>query len=151
MSAAETTYPVQLDGLDPLLSVFGVLCSQVPHAVVHTDVQPALVKLVGLKLENERSASRSVRVLHGVSAFYSTRFLVECRSQRCFGNNASTQTSSGQDSSGNYCPLKTHGRDMVFSAPAAIGMKEFLKIFRFSAGTLYRLVERRSSNCLLSG
>lgn len=43
------TYPVQLNGLDPLLSVLGVLCSQVPHAVVDADVQAALVKLVRLQ------------------------------------------------------------------------------------------------------
>lgn len=44
-----TTYPVQLDGVDPLLPVLRVLGSEVPHAVVHADVQTALVKLVRLK------------------------------------------------------------------------------------------------------
>lgn len=42
-------YPVDLDGVDPLVSVFRVLRSQVPHTVVNTDVQPALVELVRLK------------------------------------------------------------------------------------------------------
>lgn len=46
-------YPVQLDGVDPLVPVLGVLGAQVPHAVVHADVQPALVKLVGLRRERE--------------------------------------------------------------------------------------------------
>ena len=48
-------HPVQLDGVDPLVSVLGVLCSEVPHAVVHTDVQPALVKLVRLRREEKRA------------------------------------------------------------------------------------------------
>lgn len=47
--SACTTYPVQLDGVDPLLPVLRVLGSEVPHAVVHADVQTALVKLVRLK------------------------------------------------------------------------------------------------------
>lgn len=44
------TYPVQLNGVDPLVSVLWVLCSHVPHAVVHADVQPALVELMRLKM-----------------------------------------------------------------------------------------------------
>lgn len=46
------TYPVQLNGVDPLLPVLWVLCSEVPHAVVHTYVHTALVKLVRLRQTN---------------------------------------------------------------------------------------------------
>lgn len=42
-------YPVQLNGVNPLVSVLWVLCSEVPHAVVHTNVQSALIKLMRLK------------------------------------------------------------------------------------------------------
>lgn len=52
------THPVQLDGVDPLQPVLGVLCSQVPNAVVHTDVQPAFVKLVRLKENKHRTTGR---------------------------------------------------------------------------------------------
>lgn len=45
------TYSVQLNGVDPLLPVLWVLCSEVPHAVVYAYVQTALVKLVRLKNE----------------------------------------------------------------------------------------------------
>lgn len=43
------TYPVQLNGVDPLPPALRVLCSEVPHAVVYAYVQAALVKLVRLK------------------------------------------------------------------------------------------------------
>lgn len=46
------TYPVQLNGVDPLLPVLRVLRSEVPHAVVHTYVHSALVKLVRLRQTN---------------------------------------------------------------------------------------------------
>lgn len=38
VSRVSTTYSVDLNGVDPLVSVFGVLCSQVPHAVINADV-----------------------------------------------------------------------------------------------------------------
>lgn len=43
------TYPVQFNGVNPLVSVLWVLCSQVPHTVIYTNVQPALIKLMRLK------------------------------------------------------------------------------------------------------
>lgn len=39
---------MKLYGLDPLESVLWVFSSQVPNAVVHTDVKSALVKLMRL-------------------------------------------------------------------------------------------------------
>lgn len=51
-----TADPVQLDGVDPEAPVLGVLGPQVPHAVVDADVQPALVKLVGLPKSKENIA-----------------------------------------------------------------------------------------------
>lgn len=45
---AYTTYPVQLNGVDPLLSVIWVLRSEIPHAVIYADVHAAFVKLVRL-------------------------------------------------------------------------------------------------------
>lgn len=42
---------MQLYGLDPLLPVLRVLCSEVPNAVIHADVKTALVKLVRLRKE----------------------------------------------------------------------------------------------------
>lgn len=57
---------MQLNGLDPLLSVLGVLRSQVPHAVVYTYVQPALVKLVGLSKKREREEREQI----GQVSFY---------------------------------------------------------------------------------
>lgn len=48
-----STYPVKLNGVDPLLPVLWVLCSEVPHAVVYTYVQTALVKLVRLKKKTQ--------------------------------------------------------------------------------------------------
>lgn len=44
-----TTYPVQLNGIDPLLPVLGVLCSEVPHAVIDAYIQTTLIKLVRLE------------------------------------------------------------------------------------------------------
>jgi len=46
--SVSVTHPVQLHGADPLVPVLRVLGSEVPHAVVHADVQPALVKLMRL-------------------------------------------------------------------------------------------------------
>lgn len=82
----EATYPVQLNGLDPLLSVFGVLGSQVPHAVVYTYVQPALVKLVGLQRGREE-CELSVRVSpqhfpRGNGKFYYLAGPVGCQDQQ---------------------------------------------------------------------
>lgn len=53
------TYPVQLDGVDPLVPVLRVLSPEVPHTVVHTDVQPALVKLV--RLQNKQKEGQKVK------------------------------------------------------------------------------------------
>lgn len=52
------TYPVQLNGVNPLVSVFWVLCSQVPDAVIHTYVQPALIKLVRLNDINRKNSTQ---------------------------------------------------------------------------------------------
>jgi len=46
-----STHLVQLDGLDPLESVLGLFSSEVPNAVVHTDVKTTLVELMRLKRE----------------------------------------------------------------------------------------------------
>lgn len=51
-------YPVQLDGVDPLVPVLRVLSPEVPHAVVHTDVQPALVKLVRLQNTTQKKGQK---------------------------------------------------------------------------------------------
>lgn len=66
---------MQVNGLDPLLSVLGVLCSQVPHTVVYTYVQAALVKLVGLVRGREES-DRSARFHCVISLTYFTTFSV---------------------------------------------------------------------------
>lgn len=48
-SAVLKTYPVQFNRFNPLVSVLGVLSSEVPHTVVYTHIQPALVKFMRLK------------------------------------------------------------------------------------------------------
>lgn len=55
------THPVQLDGVDPLVPVLRVLSPEVPHTVVHTDVQPALVKLV--RLQNKQKEGQKVKLV----------------------------------------------------------------------------------------
>lgn len=48
-SAVLQTYPVQFNRFNPLVSVLGVLSSEVPNTVVYTYIQPALVKFMSLK------------------------------------------------------------------------------------------------------
>lgn len=48
-SGTYSTYLVQLYGLDPLESVFRIFSSEVPNAVVDTDVETALIKFVRLQ------------------------------------------------------------------------------------------------------
>lgn len=48
-SAVLKTYPVQFNRFNPLVSVLGVLSSEVPHTVVYTHIQPALIKFMRLK------------------------------------------------------------------------------------------------------
>lgn len=61
------TYPVQLDGVDPLVSVLGVLCSQVPHAVVYAYVQTALVEFMRLNNGHTGKGHRKSKVSKCVS------------------------------------------------------------------------------------
>ena len=49
-----STHLVQLYRLNPLESVLGIFCSEVPNTVVHTDVKTTLVKLMRLQRERER-------------------------------------------------------------------------------------------------
>lgn len=56
LSAVYTTYPVQLNGVNPLLSVLWILCSEVPHAVIYTYVQSALIKLMRLEKNNNNNS-----------------------------------------------------------------------------------------------
>lgn len=54
------THPVQLDGIDPLVAMFWVLSPEIPHAIIDTDVQTALVKLVRLRRKRERTLIRLI-------------------------------------------------------------------------------------------
>lgn len=54
------THPVQLDGIDPLVAMFWVLSPEIPHAIIDTDVQTALVKLVRLQRKRERILIRLI-------------------------------------------------------------------------------------------
>lgn len=76
------THPVQLDEVDPLVSVLGVLSSEVPHAVVHADVQPALVKLMGLKEKTQGHSEISVISLNSAVTVTLTRSVLQSVPER---------------------------------------------------------------------
>ena len=46
--ACVSSHLVQLNGIDPVQSVVGVLCPEIPDTVIHADVKTTLIKFVRL-------------------------------------------------------------------------------------------------------
>lgn len=71
------TYSVKLNRVNPLCSALWVLCSQVPHTVVHTDVQAALIKLMNLRTQKQNNRLVHCRLSFGavlVAVYNSSSF-----------------------------------------------------------------------------